>query len=91
MLEAVPTVIAEATRTGLPITRPLYLAYPGEPEAYATAGSQYGLGHELGLDGGHAAAILPNKNAPASRGVSVFEAPVLSGGRPPGEAASGTG
>ncbi len=37
----------EATRTGLPITRPLYLAYPGEPEAYATAGAQYLYGPDL--------------------------------------------
>ena len=38
---------AEATRTGLPITRPLYLAYPGEQEAYATAGAQYLYGPDL--------------------------------------------
>ncbi len=38
---------AEATRTGTPITRPLYLAYPGEQEAYATAGSQYMYGPDL--------------------------------------------
>ncbi|MDP9825587.1 TIM-barrel domain-containing protein [Kineosporia succinea] len=31
----------EATRTGTPIVRPLYLAYPGEQEAYATAGAEY--------------------------------------------------
>jgi hypothetical protein len=32
---------SEATRTGTPIVRPLYLAYPGEQEAYATAGAEY--------------------------------------------------
>ncbi|GAB3261033.1 glycoside hydrolase family 31 protein [Kineosporia babensis] len=37
----------EATRTGTPITRPLYLAYPKEQEAYATAGSQYLYGPDL--------------------------------------------
>jgi hypothetical protein len=38
---------AEATRTGLPITRPLYLAYPNEQEAYATAGDEYLYGPDL--------------------------------------------
>ena len=38
---------AEATRTGTPITRPLYLAYPGEQEAYASAGSEYLYGPDL--------------------------------------------
>ncbi|WP_305787228.1 TIM-barrel domain-containing protein [Symbioplanes lichenis] len=38
---------AEATRTGTPITRPLYLAYPGEQEAYATAGAEYLYGPDL--------------------------------------------
>ncbi|GAA2642606.1 TIM-barrel domain-containing protein [Paractinoplanes durhamensis] len=33
-----------ATRTGTPIVRPLYLAYPGEQEAYATAGAEYLFG-----------------------------------------------
>ena len=37
----------EATRTGLPMTRPMYLAYPGEQEAYATAGAQYLYGPDL--------------------------------------------
>ncbi|GLY15007.1 alpha-xylosidase [Kineosporia sp. NBRC 101677] len=37
----------EATRTGTPITRPLYLAYPKEQEAYATAGTQYLYGPDL--------------------------------------------
>ncbi|WP_229069123.1 TIM-barrel domain-containing protein [Actinoplanes sp. DH11] len=38
---------AEATRTGTPIVRAMYLAYPGEQEAYATAGSQYLYGRDL--------------------------------------------
>jgi hypothetical protein len=40
-------VAAEATRTGTPIVRAMYLAYPGEQEAYATAGSQYLYGPDL--------------------------------------------
>ncbi|AGZ43951.1 putative glycosyl hydrolase [Actinoplanes friuliensis DSM 7358] len=38
---------AEATRTGTPIVRAMYLAYPGEQEAYSTAGSQYLYGPDL--------------------------------------------
>ncbi|MFI5934115.1 TIM-barrel domain-containing protein [Actinoplanes sp. NPDC051494] len=38
---------AEATRTGTPIVRAMYLAYPGEQNAYATAGSQYLYGPDL--------------------------------------------
>ncbi|WIM99775.1 glycoside hydrolase family 31 protein [Actinoplanes oblitus] len=38
---------AEATRTGTPIVRAMYLAYPGEQEAYASAGSQYLYGPDL--------------------------------------------
>ncbi|MFI5893931.1 TIM-barrel domain-containing protein [Actinoplanes sp. NPDC051513] len=38
---------AEATRTGTPIVRPLYLAYPGEQEAYATAGAEYLFGPDM--------------------------------------------
>ena len=38
---------AEATRTGTPIVRAMYLAYPREQEAYATAGSQYLYGPDL--------------------------------------------
>ena len=38
---------AEATRTGIPIARPLYLAYPGEQEAYATAGAEYLYGPDF--------------------------------------------
>jgi alpha-glucosidase (family GH31 glycosyl hydrolase) len=37
----------EATRTGTPIVRAMYLAYPGEQEAYATSGSQYLYGPDL--------------------------------------------
>ncbi|MEU8819413.1 TIM-barrel domain-containing protein [Actinoplanes sp. NPDC048796] len=37
----------EATRTGTPIVRPMYLAYPGQQEAYATAGSQYLYGDDF--------------------------------------------
>ncbi|MEV0895469.1 TIM-barrel domain-containing protein [Actinoplanes sp. NPDC049802] len=37
----------EATRTGTPITRAMYLAYPREQEAYAFAGSQYLYGPDL--------------------------------------------
>ncbi|BCY08180.1 TIM-barrel domain-containing protein [Actinoplanes sp. L3-i22] len=37
----------EATRTGMPIVRAMYLAYPGEQEAYATSGSQYLYGPDL--------------------------------------------
>ncbi|GAA2909735.1 alpha-xylosidase [Actinoplanes cyaneus] len=38
---------AEATRTGTPIVRAMYLAYPNEQEAYASAGSQYLYGPDL--------------------------------------------
>ncbi|WP_232344166.1 TIM-barrel domain-containing protein [Actinoplanes awajinensis] len=38
---------AEATRTGTPMVRAMYLAYPGEQDAYATAGSQYLYGPDL--------------------------------------------
>ncbi|GAA1608633.1 TIM-barrel domain-containing protein [Actinoplanes couchii] len=38
---------AEATRTGTPIVRAMYLAYPNEQEAYATAGSQYLYGPDF--------------------------------------------
>ncbi|MGK5683305.1 TIM-barrel domain-containing protein [Actinoplanes sp. URMC 104] len=37
----------QASRTGTPIVRPMYLAYPGEQEAYATSGSQYLYGPDL--------------------------------------------
>ncbi|GAB1644455.1 TIM-barrel domain-containing protein [Krasilnikovia sp. MM14-A1259] len=38
---------AEASRTGLPITRPMYVAYPDQQEAYASAGAQYLYGPDL--------------------------------------------
>lgn len=37
----------EANRTGVPIVRPAYLEYPEEPQAYATAGSEYFYGPDL--------------------------------------------
>ncbi|GAA5167657.1 MULTISPECIES: TIM-barrel domain-containing protein [Amycolatopsis] len=37
----------QATVTGLPITRPLYLQYPGEQEAYAQAGGEYLYGPDV--------------------------------------------
>jgi alpha-glucosidase (family GH31 glycosyl hydrolase) len=37
----------EATRTGTPMARPLYLAYPGEQEAYASAGAEYLYGPDM--------------------------------------------
>ncbi|MEU4235960.1 TIM-barrel domain-containing protein [Actinoplanes sp. NPDC026619] len=38
---------AEATRTGMPMVRPLYLAYPGEQEAYASSGAEYLYGPDM--------------------------------------------
>jgi hypothetical protein len=40
-------VAKTATATGLPITRPLYLAYPNQPEAYALAGAEYLYGPDF--------------------------------------------
>ncbi len=37
----------EAKQTGAPITRPLYLSYPDQQAAYATAGSEYLYGSDL--------------------------------------------
>jgi hypothetical protein len=37
----------QATRTGMPIVRPLYLAYPGSADAYANAGAEYLYGPDL--------------------------------------------
>jgi alpha-glucosidase (family GH31 glycosyl hydrolase) len=37
----------EANRTGLPLARALYLAYPNSPEAYAQAGSEYLYGPDF--------------------------------------------
>ncbi|WP_236718101.1 TIM-barrel domain-containing protein [Actinoplanes sp. TFC3] len=36
----------QANKTGVPIARPLYLAYPGEQDAYATAGAEYLYGDD---------------------------------------------
>ncbi|MCU1537875.1 MAG: alpha-xylosidase [Humibacillus sp.] len=41
------TLAREATATGTPIVRPLYLQYPGEQEAYANAGSEYLYGPDV--------------------------------------------
>ncbi|MGA5302464.1 TIM-barrel domain-containing protein [Nucisporomicrobium flavum] len=41
------TAAAQANRDGLPMARPLYLAYPGEQEAYATAGAEYLYGPDM--------------------------------------------
>ncbi|GIF16377.1 TIM-barrel domain-containing protein [Actinoplanes teichomyceticus] len=37
----------EANRTGMPLARALYLAYPDQPEAYAFAGSEYLFGPDF--------------------------------------------
>jgi hypothetical protein len=37
----------EANRTGMPLARALYLAYPNSPEAYAVAGSEYLYGPDF--------------------------------------------
>ncbi|WP_084361599.1 TIM-barrel domain-containing protein [Herbiconiux solani] len=41
------SLAAEATATGAPIVRPLYLAYPGDQEAYAMAGREYLYGSDV--------------------------------------------
>jgi LPXTG-motif cell wall-anchored protein len=41
------TLAAEATATGAPITRPLYLEYPQSQEAYAFAGREYLYGSDV--------------------------------------------
>ncbi|MFF1839864.1 TIM-barrel domain-containing protein [Streptomyces sp. NPDC058231] len=41
------TLAEEANRTGVPIVRPAYLEYPDEPQAYATAGSEYFYGSDV--------------------------------------------
>nr|WP_279579954.1 TIM-barrel domain-containing protein [Fodinicola feengrottensis] len=38
------SLAAEANRTGVPIVRPTYLEYPGQPDAYAAAGGEYFYG-----------------------------------------------
>jgi hypothetical protein len=37
----------QANTTGVPVTRPTYLEYPDEPQAYATAGSEYFYGSDM--------------------------------------------
>ncbi|WIX75106.1 glycoside hydrolase family 31 protein [Amycolatopsis carbonis] len=41
------TLAQQATATGLPIVRPLYLQYPGQQEAYAQAGGEYLYGPDV--------------------------------------------
>lgn len=41
------TLAREATETGTPIVRPLYLQYPAEQESYALAGSEYLYGPDV--------------------------------------------
>ncbi len=37
----------QATATGIPVVRPMYLEYPEEPNAYATASSEYFYGPDV--------------------------------------------
>lgn len=37
----------QANTTGVPVTRPTYLEYPDEPQAYATSGSEYFYGPDM--------------------------------------------
>ncbi len=41
------TLAQQAEQTGVPVTRPTYLAYPDEQDAYATAGSEYLYGSDM--------------------------------------------
>ena len=41
------TLAQQAASTGVPVTRPTYLQYPEEPNAYTTAGSEYFYGPDL--------------------------------------------
>ncbi|MBD0735650.1 TIM-barrel domain-containing protein [Streptomyces sp. CBMA29] len=41
------TLAEEARRTGVPVARPAYLAYPEEQDAYATAGGEYLYGPDV--------------------------------------------
>ena len=41
------TLAAEATSTGVPVVRPVYLEEPGQQEAYATAGNEYLFGPDV--------------------------------------------
>ncbi|SFC57700.1 Alpha-glucosidase, glycosyl hydrolase family GH31 [Nocardioides terrae] len=41
------TLAQQAAATGVPVTRPLYLAYPNSQESYANAGSEYLYGPDV--------------------------------------------
>jgi hypothetical protein len=41
------TLAEQAERTGVPVTRPVYLDYPEEQDAYATAGGEYLYGPDV--------------------------------------------
>jgi alpha-glucosidase (family GH31 glycosyl hydrolase) len=41
------TLAEQAERTGVPVTRPVYLDYPEEQDAYATAGGEYLYGSDV--------------------------------------------
>ncbi|RZS91710.1 alpha-glucosidase (family GH31 glycosyl hydrolase) [Motilibacter rhizosphaerae] len=41
------TLARQAEATGVPVVRPTYLEYPGEQEAYATAGGEYLYGSDV--------------------------------------------
>jgi alpha-glucosidase (family GH31 glycosyl hydrolase) len=41
------TLAQQASTTGVPVTRPTYLEYPDEPNAYTTADSEYFYGPDL--------------------------------------------
>ena len=53
------TLSAEATRTGVPVVRPLYVQYPEQQEAYAMAGSEYLFGPDVLV----APAVTPGETA----------------------------
>ena len=76
-------VAAEATRTGTPMVRPMYLAYPDQQEAYATAGAEYLYGPDLLV----APAVTPGSSAtttvwfpPGSTWTDWFTGRTYSGG-----------
>ena len=77
------SIAAEATRTGLPMVRPMYLAYPGEQDAYASAGAEYLYGPDLLV----APAVTPGPSAtttvwfpPGSTWTDYFTGRVYRGG-----------
>jgi alpha-glucosidase (family GH31 glycosyl hydrolase) len=41
------TLAQQANTTGVPVVRPTYLEYPDDPQAYATAGSEYFYGPDV--------------------------------------------